>query len=185
MKNLLIAFLVFVIAACGILSSDEPEPEFEPYTVGTWEIVSPMEAEWIGKHSSKIKPLTMSESDTLYLDSPGERGLSIAEENADPSWPMNLTMVDSTLNKDNYSMGDIRRNFKRGTPIGFGGISGSLEGDHIKITFDLSYNCDFSEPVTDADTLGIVLINGETQDTLVYNYEVTGIADAASDLNCS
>lgn len=112
MKQLLTALtVVFLISGCGILGDDgsDKKEKFEPYKIGSWLIEAPNEADYQGV-DSKAKYKT-SQTDTVVIDQPGQRNLTLIkggyDDSGDPFITFDMSFVDSTVTKS--SNADVAR----------------------------------------------------------------------------
>jgi len=140
--------LILLFAACGTEAEVEPDEVQYPIQIGTWQVTSPTNAEWIGAQPSGFGGAQYSmdataQGDTVRIDTPGEFELTITALDDSSDLDFELAWVD-TIRWENGINFDIK--LPRG-PFGGGGqyFAGPIDRwgvePGVKLEFQTRYTC--------------------------------------------
>lgn len=182
MKYYIGAFLfvvgLFIGLSCSSSTSADTEDEFESYTIGSFEMVSPDTAEWIGTATNK-QPVSISSNDSVVISEPGDQHLTI--ERTDRGVDAQITFTDSTISAaDSIGHDGIEYDIYRKEVVVWGGIGSTLT-DYMEIRLSGDYLC--PPDSVDVENLGVTL----SKDSTLYKHytiEINGFTDVMDSMFC-
>jgi len=190
MKKLLsVLLVVFAIIACKSPADPNTEPEFEPYVVGSFEVVSPTEAEYIGTQSQPKSMLAVG--DTISIKQPGQQSLRLWRDSTALQSQFTMQFTDSTFTVEDAREYDVQTtavfdNPKGdvGYPIGTNGWTIRFTSKYMESTFNMNYNCG-SNFASDKPIIFIKYLKEDDSIYRVYAIHVNGMYDVLVDLVCN
>lgn len=198
MKNLLLIILLALLIACGTEPSMQEDSEY-PIRIGTWQINSPSQADWIGVNATqKIKT---AQRDTIVFDSPSGNSMTmsyITFTGAEGKKQDNtlLTYIDSTLNKRiSWNEVDImatRLEFpgkavkdEQGNEVFTGFLANvtdrSVGPNRMKLTINIQYEC--WADIKALNLLRAVFFKKDSTEIVQYHFKTNGFIPAIRTLN--
>lgn len=155
MKRLLFILLLIPFIGCG--TEADLEPEFNPYTIGSFLFEAPEKAVYIGV---KGKTFNTAQEDTVIIETPD--GNSIVLTKGELKNQFEFTYIDSSISfqmvrDQNISISDTQLDLPESqegiAPFNINGKFHSANDDRLLISYGFIYQCETT--LENSDRIGI------------------------------
>lgn len=172
LPSLLTAVLLIAVAyACSSPSGSDTD-EFEPYRVGSFMIVEPEKAEYVG-----LQKTAKQKGDTTYVSSPDGNGLTLENDTTETAQFYTI-YVDSSITMNNFD-GYYEIGYSNFDAFSTGGWRSTVSEDRMKIEIHSSFRNKGNE--TDG-TINITTFNDDSTHFKTIIIETNKMVDAVEDI---